>query len=426
MLDGLDLQHALIRGRYSGPAISAMQHEGVPIDAESLHFVLANWEGIIDELIERIDTAYGVYDGRHFRHERFEQYLQRRHITSWPRTPHGLLKVDDDTFKEMSKTYPVLEPLRNLRHSLGSMRLNALPIGHDGRNRCLLRQFGARTGRNQPSTAEFIFSPGTWLRFFIKAPPGYAIAYVDWSAAEIGIAAKLSGDENMLADYESGDPHMAIGKANGSIPTWGDKESHSALRDRYKACNFGILYGMGIEALAGRVSEDCDDPIGFAREFMAYHRKRYRVYWEWSELNKDHAALCGYLRTMLNWHVHACRNHNPRSMGNFPIQGGCAEMMRIAAMLATERGLPICCPVHDAFLICGEIDRIGTADAPGADLLAMKDCMAEASRIALSGLELRVDAKVHPYPERYYDKRGAIMWNTINDILEAKYARKII
>ena len=101
-------------------------------------------------------------------------------------------------------------------------------------------------------------------------------------------------------------------------------------------------------------------------------------------------------------------------------------MMRVAAMLATERGNPVCCPVHDAFLICAPIDQIGTADVPGPSLAAMKEAMAEASRIALSGLELRVDAKVYAYPERYYDKRGAVMWNTINEILEQKYARKII
>jgi DNA polymerase I len=131
MLPKLDLQHALLRGRYSGPAVSAMQHEGVPIDAATLRFVLENWDGIIDELIARIDVDYCVYEGRTFKEARFEAYLAERKIP-WDRTAHGHLKLDDDTFTEACKTFPALEPLRNLRHSLGTMRLNALPVGKDG------------------------------------------------------------------------------------------------------------------------------------------------------------------------------------------------------------------------------------------------------------------------------------------------------
>jgi DNA polymerase-1 len=421
MLPGLDLHRALIRGRYSGPAVSAMQHEGVPIDEPSLQFVLANWEGITDELIARIDVSYGVYDGRRFVEKRFEAYLKRHHIP-WERTPHGHLKLDDDTFADACKAFWILEPLRNLRHSLGSMRLNALPIGHDGRNRCLLRQFAARTGRNQPSTAEFIFSPGVWMRFFIRPPPGFAIAYVDWSAAEFGIAAVLSGDRTMMSDYQTGDPHLSFAKAAGAVPEDATKDSHGAQRDPYKSCNFGVLYGMGPAALAGRVGDDCNDPEGWARRFMADHKRRYRAYWAWSEKVQDHALLCGYLKTVMGWHVRTSKgfNPNPRSMGNFPIQGGCADLMRIAACLATERGIPVCCPVHDAFLVCSPVERIG------ADVVAMKEAMAEASRIALGGFELGTDAKVFEYPKRYFDKRGVVMWETINNILDAKYARKIL
>ena len=104
------------------------------------------------------------------------------------------------------------------------MRLNALPIGPDGRNRCMLRPFASRTGRNQPSTAEFIFSPGVWSRFFIKPPIGHAIAYVYWNAAEFGIAAYLSGDATMMADYLTGDPHIELAKAAHAVPSDATKE----------------------------------------------------------------------------------------------------------------------------------------------------------------------------------------------------------
>jgi hypothetical protein len=50
-------------------------------------------------------------------------------------------------------------PLRELRHALSQLRLNALAVGSDGRNRCLLSTFRAKTSRNQPSNSQFIFGP---------------------------------------------------------------------------------------------------------------------------------------------------------------------------------------------------------------------------------------------------------------------------
>ena len=326
-----------------------------------------NWNGIIDELIAEVDEAYGIYEGRSFREKRFEAYLVQHRIP-WERTAHGHLKLDDDTFAEMAKSYPILDNLRNLRHSLGAMRLNDLAIGHDGRNRALLSQFSSRTGRNQPSTSQFIFSPGVWLRGFIKPPPGYALAYIDWTAAEFGIAAKLSEDPAMMAAYETGDPHLGFAKQAGAVPPDATKESHEPQRDRYKACNFGILYGMGGQSLAKRIGGDNNDPEVLAAQLLADHKRLYRRYWAWSELVQDHAMLYGHLQTMLGWHVHCDRGSepNPRSMRNFPVQAGCAEIMRIAAYLATEAGFPVCAPVHDAFLICSPVHRF-EEDPPNAD-----------------------------------------------------------
>jgi hypothetical protein len=62
--------------------------------------------------------------------------------------------------------------IRELRHTLGQMRLNDLTVGVDGRNRCMLSAFRARTGRNQPSNSRFIFGPSCWLRGLIS--PDYS------------------------------------------------------------------------------------------------------------------------------------------------------------------------------------------------------------------------------------------------------------
>jgi hypothetical protein len=82
-------------------------------------------------------------------------------------------------------------------------------------------------------------------------------------------------------------------------------------------------------------------------------------------------------------------------------------MLRVACCLATERGIEVCAPVHDAVLISAPLDRIE------ADVAAMRAAMAEASRIVLAGFELNTDVKVVRWPDRYMDPRGAEMWSRV-------------
>ena len=128
----------------------------------------------------------------------------------WPRLPSGAPALDAETFRTMAGLHPELEPLRQLRNTLGELRLHDLAVGPDGRNRVLLSAFRAKTGRNAPSSSKFIFGPATWARFLIKPQPGTAIAYIDWKAQEIGIAAALSGDAKLAAAVLSGDPYLAF------------------------------------------------------------------------------------------------------------------------------------------------------------------------------------------------------------------------
>jgi hypothetical protein len=111
-----------------------------------------------------------------FSRQKFAEWLAGNSIP-WPRLESGQLAFDDDTFRQMARMYPAVAPLRELRHSLGEMRLfSDLAVGSDGRNRCLLSPFRSITGRNQPSNARSIFGPSCWLRSLIKPEPGRAVA----------------------------------------------------------------------------------------------------------------------------------------------------------------------------------------------------------------------------------------------------------
>ena len=65
---------------------------------------------------------------RTFKADRFAAYLAAKGIP-WPRLPSGALALDDDTFRDMARAYPQLQPLRELRHALGELRLEALGRG---------------------------------------------------------------------------------------------------------------------------------------------------------------------------------------------------------------------------------------------------------------------------------------------------------
>jgi DNA polymerase-1 len=403
MLPRLDLPRALLRGRYM-TAAAAMEHNGVPIDVDMLGQLREHWTGIQDELIADIDVGcgYRVFDGRTFKADRFEEYLIRSGIP-WERTETGRLSLSDDTFRQAAKSYPIVSPLRELRSALSDMRLNELAVGRDGRNRTILSAFRSRTGRNQPSNTKFIFGPSVWLRGLIKPPLGHGVAYVDWSQQEFGIAAALSGDRAMQSAYESGDPYLAFAKQAGAVPAYATKESHKPQRELFKQCVLGVAYGMEAQSLALRIGQ----PPIVARNLLRAHRETYRAFWRWSDAALDCAMLHGSLRTVFGWHIHVDENAYPRSLRNFPMQANGAEMLRLACCLATERGIEVCAPVHDAVLIFAPLDRLDS------DVEIVRSCMVEASRIVLGGFELGADAHVVLYPERYMDPRGAVMWGRV-------------
>jgi hypothetical protein len=152
---------------------------------------------------------------------------------------------------------------------------------------------------------------------------------------------------------------------------------------------------------------------------MQSHHESFPQFWRWSDAVLDHAMLFGSIHTVFGWTVHIDGESNPRSLRNFPMQAHGAEMLRIACCLATERGVEVCAPVHDAVLICAPLERLE------ADIATMRAAMAEASRILLAGFELRTDVSVTEWPARYMDPRGAVMWDRVAKLLQELEMRQI-
>ena len=361
------------------------------------------WDGIKDDLIADVDADYGVFDGRTFKQDRFAQYLIDQNIP-WPRTPEGRLALDGDTFRSQARRYPQVSALRELRHALSELRLEKLSVGSDGRNRCLLSPFASRTGRNQPSNNRFAFGPSVWLRGLIKPEPGMGVAYVDWSQQELGVAAALSGDRAMMRAYSSGDPYLEFARQAGAVPADATKDSHPTERGQFKVCSLAVQYGMQEHGLAQALGS----PIAHARNLLQAHRETYREFWKWSQSQVDNAMLTGSIQTVFGWRQLTSDDSNPRSLANFPCQANGAEVLRLACCLATEAGIRVCCPVHDAVLVEAPLDEIDAVVARTRSL------MADASRVVLDGFELATDATIVRWPDRYMDgKRGRTMWGRV-------------
>ena len=211
----------------------------------------------------------------------------------------------------------------------------------------------------------------------------------------------------MMAAYRSGDPYMTFAIQAGAVPPTATKKTHEAEREQFKACVLAVQYGMGEASLAIRINQ----PVARARQLLELHRQTYRQFWRWSDSAVDEAVLGGRLWSSFGWQIHTCDELNDRSLRNFPMQANGAEMLRMACILLTEAGIKVCAPVHDAVLIEAPLHELDDAIALTQTL------MLEASRIILDGFELGSDVKEVRYPDRYMDKRGAVMWNKVMSLI---------
>jgi hypothetical protein len=429
MAPQIDLPRAILRGR-SMSVDATIGRNGVPVDVQIFNGFRQELHRIKAQLVERVDADFGVFVHKtpkvnrvasdntmdeagdadpclqlSFSSALFEEWLARNGIP-WPRLASGKLDLEDETFRQMARLCPAVAPLRELRHTLSQLRLNHLAVGADGRNRCFLSAFRASTSRSQPSNSKFIFGPSVWLRSLIRPEPGKALAYIDWSGQEVGVAAGLSGDKAMQTAYIA-DPYLWLAKAGKYAPSDATKKTHPEIRDVFKIVYLAANYGMGEKSLSQLIGR----PQVYARELLRLHRQEFSTFWRWSDGVVAYAMLHGELWTTFGWHLYVGPDAKPTSLRNFLVQSNAAEMLRLACRLTTERGIAVAASVHDALLVEGLADEIDEV------VVETERAMREASEIVLGGFALRTDAKIVRYPDRYRDPRGECMWRIVMEIL---------
>jgi len=253
-------------------------------------------------------------------------------------------------------------------------------IGSDGRVRPYMNIYRSQSSRSQPSSTSFMFLKSAWMRALVQAEAGRAMGGIDWKSQEFLIAGYESGDSAMVEAYFTGDVYLWFGKACKKIPQDATKKSHAKLRDRFKSSVLGIMYLMGAESLAIKITNDTGEEcsVDDAQEYIDLFDT---IFWKYSEYREEiHARYKeeGMLILADGWTMWG-GNNNQRSIKNCPIQGMGACIMRKAVEYAQEIGLMTPFTLHDALYIEGTTKTI----AFEMDLLA--DCMNRACEFYYPG-----------------------------------------
>ena len=414
-----NIDHALFRGRYMAAA-ARMERVGLPVDGGYLNPLMERWEALQLYYIQQHDEFH-LYDGAHFVEARLWDLVEAKGW-DWPRTPTGRYQLTRKTIGRQATRYPELKSLARLRDQIAELRINKLgnTVGPDGFSRCPLLPFWTVTGRNQPSAMDKMFLPSlpTWLHGLLKPPRDMALVELDFVAEEPAIVAGLSGDPAMIADYERGDLHWQFAVRAGLAAP--DAPVDNRIRELAKPISHGMNYGMTPYGIAAKTKKSLD----WAREMHARHRRLYPVFHQWLGDIVAQAHFDGVITSPFGWRQIVTADTRTRSLMNFPAQAGGADVMRLAAIVATECGIIIAAPVHDAFWILAPLDELDSTIA------RMTEIMVEAGRL-VAGIPIRVKVEaVVRWPQclgdvRKPDAKGQAMWCEMRELVRNGGLQKV-
>jgi len=260
------------------------------------------------------------------------------------KTAGGAMSTRESELEKIRELHPIIECILQYRElqKLLSTYIDTIPnlIEEDGRLHTTYLSIGAATGRmasinpnlqNIPIKSEL----GRNIRKAFIAEKGFTLASLDYSQIELRLAAILSGDEGLIEIFKSGrDVHTEVAARVFKVPPHNvDKE----MRRKAKVINFGILYGMGVNALRQNLGKGTsrDEAQLFYNEYFNTFPKLAG----YLDKIKAEAARQGFTETMFGRrrYFEGIKSHIPyikaaaeRMAINAPIQGSQADIIKIA------------------------------------------------------------------------------------------------
>ena len=278
--------------------------------------------------------------------------------------------TDADTLHKLRFHHPIVSEIlsdRQISKLRGTYGDNLADMADSNdRIHTSLNQCGTATGRlssNDPNLQNIPVRGelGREIRkFFTSTNEDYVLIDADYSQIELRLLAHLSGDENMIAAFNSGaDVHTITASQVFRVPV---ENVTKDLRLRAKAVNFGIIYGIGSFSLA----QDIGTTRKQAEEYINSYFETYPKVDEYLKKTVADAEVNGFTTTMFGRRRRIpeikSSNKNVAAFGrrvamNSPIQGTAADIIKIA-MINTAKALDdagidarLIMQVHDELIV---------------------------------------------------------------------------
>ena len=349
--------------------LRAMEAAGVRIDTYRMGEITAR----LADRIEELEAAGHELAGEEFLLGSSQQVArilfeviglepQRRGKTGYS-TDARVLR----TLRGQHPIIPVIEEWREYSKLLNTY-LGPLPeliSESDGRLHTHFNQTTASTGRLSTSNPNLQSIPirtelGRSIRSAFLAGSGHRLVSADYSQVELRILAHVSGEQTLLDAFERGDDIHAttaaevLGKAIGELT----KDE----RNRAKAVNFGIIYGISAFGLSDQLDISREEAADYIETYLA----RFPAVQEFIRATVAEAETVGEVRTLMGRRrpIPELRasNRQTRSLGerlavNTVMQGSAADFIKVAMVAIHERlraegrATRLVLQVHDELLL---------------------------------------------------------------------------
>jgi DNA polymerase-1 len=255
-----------------------------------------------------------------------------------------------DVLEYLAEKHEVPRLVLEFRHlsKLKSTYIDALPLLADSGSRVhtTFQAAATATGRlssvnpnlqNIPTRTEL----GREIRAAFTAAPGTQLLSADYSQIELRLLAHFSGDPLLVHAYQNNeDIHTLTASEVFGVPA---AEMDKQTRNRAKAVNFGIVYGISPFGLAAQLGI----PQAEARAYIERYFARYAGVQSFIEKTLEETRKTGSVRTLFGRvrPIPDIESRNPNQRGfaertaiNTPLQGTAADLIKLA-MISIDRQL---------------------------------------------------------------------------------------
>jgi len=365
------------------PILKKMNDRGILIDIQFLKKLSTEYHRELTILEQKIWEMAGIEFNINSPKQMGEVLYDKLDIRGVriKKTAKGARSTKASELEKLKDLHPIIPKILEYRElqKLLSTYIDTIPkmVEDDGRLHADFIQAGTTTGRfsshnpnlqNIPIKTEL----GRVIRKAFIAGDGHKLVAFDYSQVELRVAALLSGDTKLKTIFKEGrDVHTATASEVFNVSF---DNVDAKMRRTAKIINFGILYGMGVNALRQTLGATREE----AQKFYANYFETFNGLAMYLEKVKEDASKKGYTETYfgrrryfpgLSSSLPYIRAMEERMAINAPIQGTSADMIKkamidIDATLKKEKldiGVHVILQIHDELVYEIEEEKIPTA-----------------------------------------------------------------